>query len=216
MNAADPAILPRREVLGVVLAGGRSQRMRTDKADLADHHGNSLAVRALATLADVVEHIAVSGRLDDWVDDLTSFAAAGRAKRWTERCFALPDPEPFQGHGPLAGLLAAMEAAPQRGCSSILVIPVDMPDIDSEALQRLLTEHDRHDDVAVVAMIDRLQPLVGCYPAALSEIVREALQQRRRSVHQWLDSIDYREVRLRDSLASNLNHPHEYDNWLNR
>ncbi len=101
-----------RNVVGVVLAGGRSLRMGQDKAALAMPSGSLLAYqrRRLELLCPQVQ---VSSNGND---------ASG-----------LPDRYP--GIGPLAGIDAATQCFPG---ADLLVLPVDMPGVSTESLLRLM------------------------------------------------------------------------------
>lgn len=98
------------ELLGVVLAGGRSRRMGRDKALLA-FGGGTLLQHQVRLLEPLCVRVVVSG------------AYAGFD------CIADARPDA----GPLAGLLAA--GAIWRG--AVLALPVDMPLMSAEALAEL-------------------------------------------------------------------------------
>lgn len=102
--------MPPTDLLGVVLAGGRSRRMGRDKALLA-FDGGTLLRRQVRLLEPLCARVVVSG------------AYAGFD------CIADARPDA----GPLAGLLAA--GAVWRG--AVLVLPVDMPLMSAEALAEL-------------------------------------------------------------------------------
>ena len=200
----------RDDILGVVLAGGKSRRMQTDKAMLVGRSGLPLTLQAAVTLGGVVNRVAISGRSDRWVRERLRAARDEATAAPIPSCFALPDPPAFEGYGPLAGLLAAMEAANRLHCESILVMPVDMPDILPQSLRLLIAPRDA---VATVAKTDRVQPLVARYATDLASGLKDALKQQQRSVHRWLASVEHVEVDLGDRVGINLNHPHEYEHW---
>jgi molybdopterin-guanine dinucleotide biosynthesis protein A len=99
-------------VLGVVLAGGLSRRMGTDKAML-DYHGQTLLQHQVNILASLSSQVVVSG-------DYADFDCVPDSG---DRC------------GPLGGLHAVCRRFPGR---AMLVIPVDMPQLTPVLLQRLL------------------------------------------------------------------------------
>lgn len=91
-------------VCGVVLSGGKSTRMQTDKARL-EIDGETLLDRARSLLrAAGCDPVLVSGRAD------------------------LPDgfPDSHPGGGPAHAILDAAEAMPDT-CRGLMLIPVDMP-----------------------------------------------------------------------------------------
>jgi molybdenum cofactor guanylyltransferase len=107
-------------LLGLVLAGGRSTRMRTDKAALL-YAGRSQLERAMELIAPHVQRAYVSVRADQAQDPL-------RAR--------FPQIRDLQDNlGPIAGLLAAQAAHPQ---AAWLVLACDLPRLDAATLAHLV------------------------------------------------------------------------------
>jgi molybdenum cofactor guanylyltransferase len=107
-------------LLGLVLAGGRSTRMRTDKAALL-YGGRSQLERAMALIAPHVERAYVSVRADQSTDPLRA------------RFPQIPDTH--DGLGPIAGLLAAQARYPE---AAWLVLACDLPLLDAATLAHLV------------------------------------------------------------------------------
>lgn len=105
------------KLLGAVLAGGRSSRFGSDKAE-ALLAGRRLIDHAAAALADPCDALVVVGRDDPLFD-------------------CVPD-RPARGLGPLGGLAGALAAARDRGFDAVLSCPVDVPRLP-DALLALLT-----------------------------------------------------------------------------
>ncbi len=105
MNAPD--------VAAVVLAGGRARRLGGLDKPLLEVGGAAILSRVIDTIRMDVEAIAISGN-----GDLARFAAFGLP--------VLTD-GPFQGEGPLAGVLAGMDWASGIGASILLTVPGDTP-----------------------------------------------------------------------------------------
>ena len=114
--AVSPAPAP---LYGLVLAGGRSTRMRVDKAGLA-YRGRTQLERAMALIAPHVERAFVSVRPDQQSDPLRS------------RFAQIPDRH--ANLGPIAGLLAAQAQHPQVAW---LVLACDLPLLDEATLAHL-------------------------------------------------------------------------------
>jgi len=114
-NGADPAPL-----LGLVLAGGRSTRMRADKAALL-YGGRSQLERAMELIAPHVERAYVSVRADQSDDPLRA---------------GFPQIRDTQENlGPIAGLLAAQARHPE---AAWLVLACDLPLLDEATLMHLV------------------------------------------------------------------------------
>jgi molybdopterin-guanine dinucleotide biosynthesis protein A len=105
---------------GLVLAGGRSTRMRTDKAALF-YGGRNQLERAMALLTPLVRRAYVSVRPDQSGDPVRA-----------------PFPQIADAHedlGPIAGLLAAQARHPE---AAWLVLACDLPLLDGATLQHLV------------------------------------------------------------------------------
>lgn len=121
---------PEAGLLGVVLCGGASRRMGRDKA-LLELAGAPLYVRTAAALAPLVGRVVLASgpqrrvadpRFDE-LPDATPAGAVGGATDGRE--------------GPLASLVAALEAAAREGRPGVLAAPCDVPGLELEHLAPL-------------------------------------------------------------------------------
>ncbi len=139
-------------VAGILLAGGRSQRMGRDKASLP-WHGSTLARRAAGLLARLAEPpvivVCAPGQ------ELPGMPA------WVE---VVHDPEPALG--PLAGLAAGLAAAGPRA-EVAAVCAVDAPLAHPAVLAALLGALGTAAAVVPLAG-DRPQPLLAVYRTELA------------------------------------------------
>ncbi len=102
--------IERSNVLGVILAGGKSSRMGTDKAQLS-FAGNSMLTHTKQLLSQAnVQNIVVSGK--DY------------------QC-----PDIIENAGPLGGIHSVIKAYRP---SAILVLPIDMPLMQPKLLEQLI------------------------------------------------------------------------------
>lgn len=104
------------KILGLVLAGGRSTRIGTDKAML-QFNGVSLVQHTSELLAPLVDEVVISRTAEL---DYTGFET-------------LPDRLPDKG--PLSGVHSAMMAYPDY---HLLVVPVDLPLLSAESVSKLI------------------------------------------------------------------------------
>jgi molybdopterin-guanine dinucleotide biosynthesis protein A len=101
-------------LLGVVLAGGKSSRMGRNKA-LLDLQGRSLLEHQMALLAPLCARVVVSGAVDG-VEGI---------------------PDDCAHQGPLGGILTVAKRFPGW---ALLLIPVDMPRLETIDLQQLCSQ----------------------------------------------------------------------------
>lgn len=157
--------------LGAVLAGGESRRFGSDKA-LALLDGRPLIEHAIATLVPFTERVVIIGRED-----------------------SIPD-RPRGGHGPLAGINAAIHYALRFDYDAVLTTGCDIP-----ALPRGLAEL-----LSGGGYIAEM-PIVGLWPTALAlHLDSWLVGGSERSVRGWADSAGLRRVTLGAPIA-NLNTP---------
>jgi molybdopterin-guanine dinucleotide biosynthesis protein A len=150
MSAAAPPLF------GLVLAGGRSQRMQRDKAALEYRPGESQLDAAMNLLGDRVGQCFVSLRADQRDDDTRS-----GYRHIVDR---------GDVQGPIAGIAAALAAHPD---SAWLVLACDLPFLDTQTLDVLIGARDRDADAtAFKSTHDGLpEPLCAIYePRALAGI----------------------------------------------
>lgn len=137
-------------MIGVILAGGRSSRMRADKAGFAVA-GRPMIDWVAAALEDPCERVVVSGRTE-----------AGALE-------ALPDPGRPQ-RGPLAGLVAALHAYPGK---HLALVSVDQPWLRSETVRRL---GDVAGSLAAIPVDGGVrQTTCAVYPPGLVEVAEAEL-----------------------------------------
>jgi molybdopterin-guanine dinucleotide biosynthesis protein A len=140
---------------GVLLAGGRSQRMGRDKALLTNAEGRPLWQCQLEKLQGLgLAEVVVSG------PSRPVFPPA-------LRCLA----DAYPGYGPMGGLVTVLEAYPYRPA---LVLAVDVPGVSAGLLASLLAESTA--EVGRVPRVGgRYEPLVAVYPPSVGAIARLAL-----------------------------------------
>lgn len=142
-------------VWGLVLAGGQSRRMGTDKA-LLDRDGQTQLARTVALLSRHVERVFVSARAEQADDPERS-----RFEQIVDR---------YDELGPVAGILSAMDAYPDRVW---LVVACDLPNIDDATIAGLLDANTgEHPFTAYTSSYDGLpEPLCAIYGRAARRII---------------------------------------------
>lgn len=109
---------------GLVLAGGRSQRMKTDKAQLK-YHDQPQAEYVFNLVSPHCEFSFLSCRKDQW------------ERQHFENLPQIHDT--FLNVGPMGGILSAMQAHPH---AAWLVVACDLPFINRESLEYLIANRN--------------------------------------------------------------------------
>jgi len=179
----------------LVLAGGRSSRMHTDKAALA-YHGRAQLAEAMRLLAPLTLRAFVSVRADQADDPLR----AGFTQIIDRR----------ENLGPIAGIMAAQEEFPE---AAWLVLACDLPFLDGATLDHLLRARDpAREATAYVSSHDGLpEPLCAIYEPASRAKLAAYLAAGRQCPRKFLQSADVHLIAAPDARAlDNINTPAEY------
>jgi molybdopterin-guanine dinucleotide biosynthesis protein A len=186
---------------GVVLCGGESSRMGCEKA-LLEVDGRPLVLALAERLGEICGTVLLAsgypGRLGDLgyeeVEDALQYA------------------------GPLAGIVAALEASPHE---LLAVVAVDMPAANPMLLRYLADRLDEH-QACVPEGPWGLEPAHAVYSRDALPELTERLHSRRRSLLGALQALDLRVVGEPEllragfgiSFAANVNEPD--DLWMLR
>jgi molybdenum cofactor guanylyltransferase len=183
-------------VYGLVLAGGRSSRMHTDKAALS-YHGRSQLAEAMRLITPLVARAFVSVRADQIHDPVR----AGFAQ--------IIDRE--ANVGPIAGIMAAQAEFPQVAW---LVIACDLPFLNARALEHLLAQREPAcDATAYLSSHDGLpEPLCAIYEPASNTTLADYLREGRQCPRKFLLKGNVHLIAAADARAlDNINTRDEYD-----
>lgn len=155
----------RTEIVGVLLLGGQSRRMGSDKSELV-FGGKTLLNRGHEKLAQVCGSVVVSGN----------------ALRPNMECV----PDLNVGEGPADGILSCL-----RYCQSpILVMPVDTPLIPESYLAQVIEHHSMNQDASLTAHLGKREPLCGIYNPSSIDKFESELSAGEYSVTRICDKLD--------------------------
>ena len=184
-----------RPVSLIVLAGGKSLRMKADKASLP-LPGGTLVERVLAQ---------VDGLFDEVLISVSRAQAAAFPGRRTVVDGA-------EGLGPMAGILAGLKAARNETCA---VLACDIPDIDIRLLGSLVRRADGRDIVVPVTPERLLEPLFAVYSKRLIPLIEGSLRAGEYSLLPLIEAVRTLKVKTGDKVRiRNLNTPEDYRDYL--
>lgn len=188
---------------GIIIAGGKSSRMGTNKA-LLKIDGKTVIETIVDELKKTVsEVIIVTNTFEEY------------------QFLGLPMFEDkWKGMGPLAGIHAGLEASKTN---KNLLVACDMPFVSSELGTVLLKFLDEF-QAAVPKIAGQLHPLFAAYQKDVQDEVNQALQNEQLRIRQFLQNVNAKIVTEDDlkkvdfhyqaSHFFNMNHPEEFEEAL--
>lgn len=169
MNGA----IPKEEITGVILAGGRGSRMGGVDKGLQPHLGTPLAMHALLRLGPQVGELMINANRN-----LSAYESMG-VPVW-------PDADTDYA-GPLAGWLAGLER-----CETpyLVTVPCDSPNFPQDLVERLAQALVADDaDIAMAATVEhgaqQVQPVFCLMKSTLMESLVVFLKDGQRKIDQW-------------------------------
>jgi molybdenum cofactor guanylyltransferase len=186
----------------IVLAGGHSSRMGTDKA-LLDWHGSTMLRRITGILQRLAEPVVVVTALGQRLPSLPGVDQA--ADRAPER-------------GPLEGIAAGIRALDDR-CELVFVGAVDAPFLHPAFVSGLVSALGNH-DAAVPDAGGHRHPTAAVYRTSLLPVLERVLDAGQRAPADLFSRIEVRlveesELSHPESLV-NVNTPDQYRAALDR
>lgn len=164
-----------KPVVGVVLAGGRSERMSGIDKSLALLGGRPLVVHVAERLAPQVETVVVNTNADPRAfADLALSVVADRDGSYA---------------GPLAGILAGIDwtIANVPDADAVVTVPVDTPFIPLDLAARLAAASADSGLARIASSSGRLHQVVGLWPVVLRDrLARWLADDGSRAVRDWL------------------------------
>ena len=184
-------MIPKSDITGIVLAGGKSSRMGRDKGFLK-LDGKAFVLRSLSALEPLVsKNLLVANdpgydifdtrRVEDMIIDA----------------------------GPLAGIYTGLHYSETN---YNLVLSCDIPLIKTEILAELIKVRDPDVDVVQIVSNGKAMPLIALYHKRCENLFQRLLQKKERRLHVALDQCKVKNVFLnpkQDVFTANINTPEE-------
>ncbi|WP_018864768.1 molybdenum cofactor guanylyltransferase MobA [Thioalkalivibrio sp. ARh3] len=181
--------------LGLILAGGRGQRMGGRNKGWVEYQGHPLVEQVIERLRPQVDSIVISANTD-----IDRYRALGFP--------CLPDTRPDYP-GPLAGIATAWAHYPGH---TLLCVPVDAPHLPTDLARRLSQTLESGNAPAAIAHDgDRLQPLFSLLGPELAARLEADLACGSLAVGRWFHDIGATVVDFSDQPGAfiNLNTPED-------
>lgn len=162
------------DVVGFILAGGKSTRMGMDKA-LVGFEGRTLLARALDLVRSVTSEVRIVGAQEKFSG------------------FAPVVEDIFPERGPLGGIHAALRSSVTE---LNLMLAVDMPFVASAFLQYLISEARAAGGASVIVphSDERWQPLCAVYRRSFADAAEMSLLAGRNKIDLLFDEAETRVI----------------------
>ena len=186
--------MEKKNVSAIILSGGKSSRMGTDKCDL-EFGGETLLNNQVNKMRSV------------GIEDIIAAGYRG------ENCAAKVVHDDIM-KGPLSGILVGLnEIVNDRA----VVVSVDVPLLKAESIKKMIDCSFENDvDACVINHNGKMEQLIGIFKKSLAENIKQILKEDNFCVMRLLDSCKYMEVKVDDSEDSfiNINYKDDYDKLL--
>ncbi len=192
MNRTD---IPRKAITGVILAGGRAQRMGGVDKGLVLLNGKPMIEHVIAALRAEIDYLLINANRN-----LEQYAVFGYP--------VVPDI--LDGYlGPLAGMASGMRAA---GTPYVVTAPCDTPLIAGNLVQRLYETLTREGaDISVAHDGERMHPVFALIRRDLLPDLLDFLDTGQRKIDRWYarQRLAVAYFRDRPGAFRNVNSPEE-------
>jgi len=187
--------VPLSDLTGLILAGGRAERMGGRDKGLLLLHGQPLVSYAIRLLRPQVGELLISANRH-----LAEYQAFG----WPVVSDSIGE-----FYGPLAGMLAALEVAAKP---YVLSVPCDSPLLPADYARRMGTALlDASAEISVAWDGRRLQPVFALLRTELRDSLRDYLAAGERKIDRWFAQHRLARADFADTpeLFRNINTPEE-------
>lgn len=179
----------------IILAGGKSLRMGTNKAHLDWH-----AMRFIDVLVEKGKRLGFG-----------EIILSG-TQETIDGCRNVPDVLP--GRGPLGGMYSCLQAS---SFDNALLVPVDCPGISLETMTALAEMHMGHgNEITLLQHGSRQEPLIGMYATAFHKKIFPVIESAGAPVFRALDRGEISIYHMKEAEPGilNLNTKEAYLAWV--
>ncbi|AIQ95292.1 molybdenum cofactor guanylyltransferase [Prochlorococcus sp. MIT 0604] len=188
-----------------ILAGGKSSRMGFDKALIKHHEGGNWLTHKIKILNTL--------NLETFV--ITNHTSHSKEVDKRNNVGFISDAKPFDG--PLT-CIEQIFSSFKKNTKNILIIPIDMPNLNTKLIYSLIKSWEKNQNSAVVSHDGIfVQPLFGIYP--LNEEnhfkLKKKLSSGKKNFLGWVDQIPHKYFYANNGDLININSKREFLNMNN-
>ena len=185
------------KITAIVLAGGKSQRMGTDKGFL-DLNGKTF----IQHICDALKPIVGSNIL-----------IVSANKEYDALGFSRVE-DIIENKGPVGGLYTALKESKTK---VNLVLSVDVPLVSTDLLQWLIKNHGETDMVTQTKIGDKTSPLIGVYDRSMKIVFGEHMAGNQLKLRRVIEDVKHQTIEVPEKWSNqvqNINTKEEYQNLI--
>lgn len=176
------------EITGIILAGGKSTRMGTDKG-LMNYNGKPMIEHVLAPMSEVCSRVLI-------ITSNEEYAQFGHQLVKDE----------LTDYGPVMGILSGLR---QSKTDLNLILSCDTPNV-TQALMELLKDEIRDHDVSAASSSTGIHPLIAVYHKRTMSTFEQAVGAGEHRLRSVISKLNVAEVEVENELiVKNLNRPED-------
>lgn len=171
-------MINKKNITGIILAGGKSSRMGTDKGFLMlnDKPFVQYSIDALKPLVSEIIIVSDNSNYDVFrlkrINDITKDA------------------------GPVSGIYSGLEASKTE---YNLILSCDIPFINSEVLQKLIDAVDEPSEIIQAQSEGKTMPLIALYKRTIKDKFKNFLEQDERRLRVAIEACQYKNIVLNEA-----------------
>lgn len=180
-----------KDSVAVVIAGGKSSRMKTDKALLPFGGFSSLAEFQYKRLSQLFSTVYLSSKEHKFDFEVNIIKDVNKVS------------------SPLVALVSIFETLKY---DEVFVLSVDAPFVDKFVIEKLYEAKNLTDDVVVIESKNGIEPLCAIYRRSFLSKAKIALKNNQHRLQSLFNILEVKKVYVEEeSLFMNLNYPKEYE-----
>ncbi|KAB1069169.1 molybdenum cofactor guanylyltransferase [Tamlana haliotis] len=168
-------MIEKKDITGIILSGGKSSRMGSDKGFL-NLNGKPFVQYSIDALEPLVSEIII-------VSDHSEYDKFGY-RRITDS---------IKNAGPVAGISAGLEASKT---TFNLVLSCDIPLITTEVLEKLIQNTNNKHDIIQIESQGKSMPLIALYKKSCGSIFRKLVEENERRLRVAVNTCKVKNVVL--------------------
>ncbi len=171
-------MIDKKHITGIILAGGKSSRMGTDKGFLK-LNGKTFVQHSIDALTPLVSKIII-------VSDHEKYDSLGY-QRITDT---------IKNAGPVSGILSGLEASKTN---YNFVLSCDIPLITTTVLKQLLSAYSPDKTIIQAESNGKSMPLIAFYKTQVKQVFKHYLEQNERRLRVVVKACQFKTVPLNDN-----------------